>query len=132
MFLHKQWLLYRKMRSSQYGMLKGVYKYNYFVMYTLYIKPGCPFCAKVLELIEDKKIEVELKSTLDEGVVEELIAHGGKRMVPYLVDAERGVAMYESDEIVAYLVTRMSGDAGGSINHDAPETAPSESDAAEN
>ena len=97
-------------------------------MYTLYVKPGCPFCAKVLDLIEDKKIAVELKSTLDEGVVDELIAHGGKRMVPYLVDADRGVSMYESDDIITYLVTRMSGDAGGSINNEVAETGPSESE----
>lgn len=80
-------------------------------MYTLFVKPGCPFCAKVLQLIEAKGIEVTLKETTEPGVVEELIAHGGQKQVPYLIDEERGTSMYESDDIVAYLVTRMSGDA---------------------
>jgi len=33
----------------------------------------------------------------------ELVALGGKMQVPYLVDPNTGVAMYESDDIVAYL-----------------------------
>ena len=34
---------------------------------------------------------------------EELIAKGGKKQVPYLIDAERGVSMYESGDIIAHL-----------------------------
>ena len=33
----------------------------------------------------------------------ELVALGGKMQVPYLVDPNTGTAMYESDDIVAYL-----------------------------
>lgn len=94
-------------------------------MYTLYIKPGCPFCARVLQVVEEKQIPVELKETTDEGVVEELIAHGGKKQVPYLVDSERGTAMYESDDIIAYLVTRMSGDAESAGVSEPDESMPS-------
>ncbi len=32
-----------------------------------------------------------------------LVALGGKMMVPYLIDPNTATAMYESDEIVAYL-----------------------------
>lgn len=50
-------------------------------------------------------MEFTLKNIADEGVADELIARGGKRMVPYLVDEETGVEMYESDDIVDYLTT---------------------------
>ncbi len=33
----------------------------------------------------------------------ELVARGGKMMVPYLIDPNTGTEMYESDDIVAYL-----------------------------
>jgi len=72
-------------------------------MMTLYVKTGCPFCAKVLNYAKDNSITFEIKNIADDGVAEELIARGGKRQVPYLIDQERGKEMYESDDIVAYL-----------------------------
>ena len=77
-------------------------------MYTLYVKPGCPFCVKVLQVVEEQNIPVEIKETIEEGVVDELITHGGKRQVPYLIDGVTGVAMYESDDIIAYLMSKLS------------------------
>ncbi|GEM_PF-2836265 len=41
--------------------------------------------------------------TTDDAVAAELIAKGDKRQVPYLVDSDHGVEMYESDDIVEYL-----------------------------
>lgn len=72
-------------------------------MLTLYVKTGCPYCAKVLRAGEELGIEFELKNTADEGIAEELIARGGKKQMPYLVDSATGTEMYESDDIVAYL-----------------------------
>ncbi len=72
-------------------------------MLTLYVKPGCPYCAKVLETGEELGIEFDLKSSSDPANVEELIARGGKRQFPYLVDSETGTEMYESDDIIDYL-----------------------------
>lgn len=74
-------------------------------MLTLYVKTGCPFCAKVRNAIEELGIEdqVEEKNIKDESVVDELMELGGQRMVPFLVDSEREVQMYESDDIVTYL-----------------------------
>ena len=80
-------------------------------MYTLYVKPGCPFCEKVLQVVGEHNIPMEIKETTTDGVVEELIEHGGKRQVPYLIDSAAGTAMYESDEIITYLMTKTSGDA---------------------
>ena len=74
-------------------------------MLTLYVKTGCPFCAKVLDEMEALGVQATLKNIADPGIAEELIARGGKRQVPYLIDEERDVEMYESGDIVAYLQT---------------------------
>jgi len=78
-------------------------------MLTMYVKTGCPYCAKALAKVDELGIEVEQKNIADEGVAEELTARGGKRQVPYLIDSNRDVEMYESDDIVAYLGEHYSG-----------------------
>ena len=77
-------------------------------MLTLYVRTGCPYCAKVLKAGEDLKLNFNLKNVSDEGVSQELIARGGKHQMPYLVDEEKGVEMYESDDIIAYLHQRFA------------------------
>lgn len=72
-------------------------------MLTLYVKTGCPFCNRVLATGKELGITFEEKNIADDAVVTELITRGGKRQVPYLVDSERGVEMYESGDISAYL-----------------------------
>lgn len=73
-------------------------------MLTLYYKPSCPYCQRVLGEAEEMAINFNLKDiSADEAIAEELIAAGGKRQVPYLVDDEKGVSMYESDDIITYL-----------------------------
>ncbi|MDB5265887.1 MAG: hypothetical protein JWM39_600 [Parcubacteria group bacterium] len=72
-------------------------------MLTLYVKTGCPYCAKVLAAGEELGIEFDLKNSSDPAMVEELIARGGKRQFPYLVDSDNNTEMYESDDIVEYL-----------------------------
>lgn len=69
----------------------------------LYEKTGCPWCQKVLDFAGGKGIEFELRNIANAGVAEELIARGGKRQVPYLVDLRDGTEMYESADIVEYL-----------------------------
>lgn len=69
--------------------------------YLLYVMPGCPYCNKVLRFMEGRGIELPLKSTSEPGAREELVSVGGKFQAPCLfID---GVAMYESDDIIAYL-----------------------------
>lgn len=72
-------------------------------MLTLYVKTGCPHCLKVLDTGEEFGIEFEEKNIANDAVAAELIARGGKRQVPYLVDNDRDVEMYESGDIDAYL-----------------------------
>ena len=70
---------------------------------TLYVKTGCPYCAKVLAAGEELGLTFNLKNVADPGVIEELIAQGGKKQEPYLIDDDAGVSMYEADAIVDYL-----------------------------
>ncbi|HEY4500679.1 MAG TPA: glutaredoxin family protein [Candidatus Paceibacterota bacterium] len=80
-------------------------------MLTLYVKTGCPFCAKVLNTGKELGIAFEEKNIADDAVASELIKRGGKRQVPYLVDTGNiGTPssvplreMYESGDIDAYL-----------------------------
>lgn len=72
-------------------------------MITLYVKTGCPFCAKVIAVVDELNLDVEYKNKDDEGVIDELMMRGGKSQYPYLVDTEREVEIYESDDIVAHL-----------------------------
>jgi len=72
-------------------------------MLTMYVKTGCPYCAAALAKVEELGLAVEQKNIADDAVAAELVEKGGKRQVPYLVDTDRGVEMYESGDIVDYL-----------------------------
>ncbi len=69
----------------------------------LYIKTGCPYCAKVLIEAASLGVDLEERNVRDEAVAQELIAKGGKLQTPFLVDEERNVAIYESEAIIDYL-----------------------------
>ena len=72
-------------------------------MYTLFFKPTCPFCQKVLSYAEKHDVTFTLKNIQEPEVAEELVHLGGKKQVPFLVDEEGGMKLYESDDIIAYL-----------------------------
>lgn len=74
-------------------------------MLTLYVKTGCPFCKRVRDVISELGIQEQVteKNIAEEGIADELVERGGKRQVPYLIDTERGEAMYESEDIANYL-----------------------------
>ncbi len=73
-------------------------------MFTLYYKPTCPFCQRVMQMAENFNVKLELKDiTESEEALAELLEKGGKQVVPFLVDSERGVSMYESSDIIDYL-----------------------------
>ena len=74
-------------------------------MLVVYVKTGCPFCAMVLHKLDELELPYEEKNISDDAIAAELVARGGKRMVPYLVDADAAVEMYESADIVKYLDT---------------------------
>lgn len=68
---------------------------------TLYHKPGCPYCQKVITFTQQNGISVLLKNR-DENlkIRQELIDIGGKPQVPCLVID--GKALYESDDIIKW------------------------------
>ena len=73
-------------------------------MYTLYYKPTCPFCQRVMQMAENFNIELDLRDiTESEEFLAELVEKGGDDKVPFLIDTERGISMYESNDIIDYL-----------------------------
>ncbi len=72
-------------------------------MLTLYYKPTCAFCRRVMAVIDRLELEVEMKNVAEGDLKAEMEAIGGKSQTPFLVDSEKEVKMYESDDIVNYL-----------------------------
>ena len=72
-------------------------------MYILYIEQGCPWGDRVMAFMKTHGLKSELRDRDVPPHEAELIARGGKRQTPYLVDTETGAEMYESADIIAYL-----------------------------
>lgn len=72
-------------------------------MIALYVRPGCGYSKRVLDAAEKLGVPLDVKDITDFDTCTELEEKGGKVQVPYMVDAERGVSMYESADIIAYL-----------------------------
>lgn len=72
-------------------------------MLILYTQTGCPFCDMVRLVIERSGAKFEERNIADEKYLSELLDKGGKRQVPFLIDEERGISMYESSDIIAYV-----------------------------
>ena len=69
---------------------------------TLFYRPMCPFCQKVLHYMKENNIMLELKDVSGNPEAhQELMSVGGKTQVPCLsID---GKALYESDDIIQWL-----------------------------
>jgi glutaredoxin len=65
----------------------------------------CPYCKKVLNFMEENGINCNKIDINQKNNEEALIKLGGKRQVPFLVDRERNIQMYESADIIEYLKT---------------------------
>ena len=74
-------------------------------MIELFILETCPYCKKVMSFLEGKDIKYRLINIANKESEESLIQIGGKRQVPFLVDNERNIQMYESNDIIEYLKT---------------------------
>lgn len=77
----------------------------------LYDMEGCPFCRTVREALTALGIDAEIYPCPKGGsrFRQEVQKLGGKQQFPYLVDPNTGVAMYESEDIVAYLFRTYNG-----------------------
>ena len=73
----------------------------------LYDYEGCPYCRKVRERLCELDLDVlVLPVAHGSSRRADLAQLGGRVQVPYLVDPNTGVALYESEDIVAYLDRR--------------------------
>ena len=74
-------------------------------MFDLYILETCPYCKKVMAFLDENNISYKKINIADKTNEETLIKLGGKRQVPFFVDNERNVQMYESMDIIEYIKT---------------------------
>ncbi len=72
-------------------------------MIKLYTFASCPYCEKVRKAFAEMGVEYqEILAEHGSPEREVLIGLGGKGQVPFLLDEENGVQMYESDDIIEY------------------------------
>ena len=71
----------------------------------LYEFEACPYCRKVREALTMLDLEARIYPCPKNGprFRKQVVAKGGKAQFPYFVDSNTGKAMYESDDIIAYL-----------------------------
>ena len=74
-------------------------------MLELFILETCPYCKKVISFLEQNNMEFKKIDIANKESEESRIKIGGKRQVPFLVDSERNIQMYESNDIIEYLKT---------------------------
>ena len=74
-------------------------------MLDLFVLETCPYCIKVMDYLEKEKIKYRKIDISNKESEDSLINIGGKRQVPFLVDRERNIQMYESNDIIEYLKT---------------------------
>lgn len=73
-------------------------------MLELYQFESCPFCAKVRQVMTELQLDYICRNVPKGSQKRDIVSHlGGQDMVPFLVDLDKGIKMYESDDIIAYL-----------------------------
>ncbi|GAA0186429.1 oxidoreductase [Lithospermum erythrorhizon] len=74
----------------------------------IYEFESCPFCRKVREIVAVLDLDVLFYPCPRNGpnFRSKVAAMGGKKQFPYMVDPNTGVSMYESDDIIKYLVQK--------------------------
>ncbi len=73
----------------------------------LYVKTDCPFSARARAVLDAYQVAYEERNIKDRAVLEELLALGGKKQTPFLVDGEE--MMYESQSISEYIERKCHG-----------------------
>ncbi len=76
----------------------------------LYDFEACPFCRRVREVLSELDLDYVCNPVARGSARrEELRKLGGKIQAPFLVDANTGTSLYESDDIIAYLNKQYGG-----------------------
>ena len=74
-------------------------------MLELFILETCGYCKRVMEYLNEHNIPYTKIDIAEPQNIDLLLRIGGKRQVPFLVDKDRNVEMYESKDIIEYLKT---------------------------
>lgn len=72
-------------------------------MINLYYLTTCPYCKRVIDFLNEKNIEYKLFDINEQENFNKLLKIGKKRQVPFIVDNNTGIVMYESSDIIKYL-----------------------------
>lgn len=72
-------------------------------MRILYTKTACPFCRRVLNKFHDLGVDFEVRNIGNGNNLQLMLDHGKKEQVPFLVDDESRIVMYETEDILDYL-----------------------------
>jgi len=76
-------------------------------MIELYIMETCPYSRKVMDFTKENHIEYDKKDISKQENLDELIKLGGKVQVPFLYDRENDISMYESNDIIEYIKSKV-------------------------
>ena len=76
-------------------------------MFDLYMLETCPYCKKVMKFLDEHCVQFNKIDIAEKSSEDALIQAGGKRQVPFLVDRDRNIQMYESNDIIEYVKTIM-------------------------
>ncbi len=79
-------------------------------MIQLFVKTGCPFCARTIAAFDAFGVPYEERNVSDPEVVKELIELGGKKQEPFMVDGD--TMMYEANSIINYIEHTHANSAG--------------------
>lgn len=64
----------------------------------------CPYCKRVEAYLDEAQIAYEERNVATNPAFrDELLEKGGNMQVPFLVDTERDVSMYESEDMLNYI-----------------------------
>ena len=69
-------------------------------MLDLFVLETCPYCKKVMAFMDETGMKYNKVDIKNKAAEDTLIQLGGKRQVPFLVDRDRNLQMYESDDII--------------------------------
>ncbi len=72
-------------------------------MLEIYTGDYCPYCHKVIDFLNENKISFINKDIKFEENRDVVLDMGGKMQIPFLVDREKNVSMYESSDIIDYI-----------------------------
>jgi glutathione S-transferase len=95
-------------------------------MLELYQREDCPFCRKVRVVLNELELDYICRISHTGSQQREIMLKlGGQPQVPFLVDQDKGIMMYESDAIIDYLQKTYGKSTQGEVDN-SPKVCPIE------